>query len=73
MLLKDELKALIIKSGWTMTQVVEELNLRHNRDTSVQNFSAKLKRESLKYTEVAEILNIIGYEIKWIPVENNKK
>lgn len=56
-----------------MTQVVEELNLRHNRDTSVQNFSAKLKRESLKYTEVAEILNIIGYEIKWIPVENNKK
>ena len=26
MALKDDLKALIIKSGWTMTQVVEELN-----------------------------------------------
>ena len=52
MALKDELKALIIKSGYTMTQVVEELNKKYNRNTSVQNFSAKLKRESLKYTEV---------------------
>lgn len=69
MSLKDDLKALIIKSGWTMTQVVEELNKKYNRDTSVQNFSAKLKRESLKYTEVEEILDIIGYEIKWNQVQ----
>lgn len=64
--LKDDLKALIIKSGWTMTQVVEELNKRYDRNTSVQNFSAKLKRESLKYTEVVEILEIIGYKISWV-------
>lgn len=69
MSLKDDLKALIIKSGWTMTQVVEELNRRYDRDTSVQNFSAKLKRESLKYTEVAEILDIIGYEIVWNKIQ----
>ena len=48
-----------------MTQVVEELNKKYNRNTSVQNFSAKLKRESLKYTEVEEVLNIIGYSISW--------
>lgn len=69
MALKDDLKALIIKSGWTMTQVVDELNNRYNRNTSVQNFSSKLKRESLKYTEVEEILNIIGYSISWIRSE----
>lgn len=69
MVLKDELKALIIKSGFTMTQVVEELNKKYNRDTSVQNFSAKLKRQSFKYTEVEEILNIIGYKISWIKSE----
>lgn len=66
MALKDELKALIIKSGYTMTQVVEELNKKYSCDTSVQNFSAKLKRESLKYTEVEEILDIIGYSISWV-------
>ena len=63
MSLKDDLKALIIKSGWTMTQVVDD------RETSVQNFSAKLKRESLKYTEVAEVLEIIGYEIAWNKIQ----
>jgi hypothetical protein len=65
MSLKDELKALIIKSGWTMTQVVDELNKKYDRNMSVQNFSAKLKRESLKYTEVEEVLEIIGYSIAW--------
>lgn len=70
MALKDELKALIIKSGWTMTQVVEELNKKYNRNTSVQNFSSKLKRESLKYTEVEEVLNIIGYSITWLKTDH---
>ena len=65
MALKDDLKALIIKYGWTMTQVVQELNKKYNRNTSVQNFSSKLKRESLKYTEVEEVLEIIGYTITW--------
>lgn len=64
--LKDELKALIIKSGWTMTQVVETLNQKYNRDTTVQNFSSKLKRETFKYSEVEEILSVIGYRIEWI-------
>lgn len=65
MALKEDLKAAIIKSGFTMTQVVELLNAKYGRDTSVQNFSAKLKRESLKYTEVEEVLDIIGYSIVW--------
>lgn len=64
--LKDDLKAIIIKSGWTMTSVVEELNKRHNTDTSVQNFSSKMIRGTLKYSEVEEVLDIIGYDIEWI-------
>lgn len=65
MALKEDLKALIIKSGWTMTAVVAELNKRHETDTTVQNFSARLIRGTLKYTEVDEVLEIIGYKIKW--------
>ena len=66
MYLRDDLKALIIKSGWTMTQVVDALNERYKRDISIQNFSSKLKRESLKYTEVQEVLEVLGYSIEWI-------
>lgn len=64
--LKDDLKAIIIKSGWTITSVVEELNKRHRTDTSVQNFSSKMIRGTLKYSEVEEVLDIIGYDISWI-------
>lgn len=64
---KDDLKAIIIKSGWTMTAVVQEINNRNNTDYTVQNFSAKLSRGTLKYLEVVEVLDIIGYEIKWEP------
>lgn len=64
---KDDLKAIIIKSGWTMTAVVKEINNRNHTDFTVQNFSAKLSRGTLKYLEVAEVLDIIGYEIRWIP------
>lgn len=69
---KNELKGLIVKSGWTMTQIVEELNKRHDRDTTVQNFSGKLRRESLKYAEVKEILDIIGYHIEWVKNDTTK-
>mgnify|MGYP000680104791 CR=1 FL=1 len=48
MALKDDLKAAIVKSGFTMTQVVEQLNSKYDRDISIQNFSGKLRRESLK-------------------------
>lgn len=67
---KNNLKATIVQSGWTMTRIVEELNKRHGRCNTVQNFSSKLNRESLKYTEVEEILSIIGYEISWNKVSS---
>ena len=71
--LKEELKALIIKSGWTMTQVVEELNKKYGRDTTVQNFSSKLIRGTLKYSEVEEVLDLIGYNIEWVPEETKNR
>lgn len=45
--------------------MVHELNKRHGKNTTVQNFSSRLSRGNLKYTEVEEILEILGYEIKW--------
>lgn len=63
--LKDDLKAIIIKNGWTITAMVHELNKRHGKDTTVQNFCSRLSRGNLKYTEVEEILEILGYKIKW--------
>ena len=52
-----------------MTAVVELIN--NNRDTanktSVQNLNNKLTRESIKYTEMVELADVLGFDIKWIP------
>ncbi|MBE6089822.1 MAG: LLM class flavin-dependent oxidoreductase [Clostridium beijerinckii] len=67
--LKDEIKSYIVSAGWTITKLAEELNKRSGNDYTVQNLSNKIRKESLKYSEVLEIADIIGYEIKW----NRKK
>ena len=56
-----------------MTQVVEELNKKYGRDTTVQNFSSKLIRGTLKYNEVEEVLDLIGYNIEWIPQQDKNR
>lgn len=66
MALKENLKSAIIKSGWTMTSVVEEINKRNNTGYTVQNFSSKLSRGTLKYVEVEQVLEIIGYHVVWV-------
>lgn len=66
MALKEDLKAAIIKSGWTMTSVVGEINKRNGTAYTVQNFSSKLSRGTLRYVEVEQVLEIIGLCIKWV-------
>lgn len=63
---KTDLKAAIIKSGYTMAQVNNELNRRHNTNLGYQNFSNRLSKETFKYNEILEILDIIGYDIQWV-------
>lgn len=64
--IKEDIKALIIKSGWTMSDVVKALNEKYNRNDTVQNLSGKLTRGTIKYKEALEIAEILGYEIQWI-------
>lgn len=63
---RDDLKSVVVKSGLTLSQVNEELNKRHGTNLGFQNFSNRLRGETFKYTEVMEILDIIGYDIQWI-------
>lgn len=66
MSLKNDLKGLITKQGFTMSQVNDELNRRHGTNLSFQNFSNRMRKESFSYNEILEILDIIGYEIQWV-------
>jgi len=63
--LKDEIKAYIIGSGWSITNLNDELNRINGTQYSVQNLSSKIRKGSLKYSETLQIADIIGYKIKW--------
>lgn len=62
-----QVKAYLALAGWTLTRVVEEMNKKRDKDKqmSLQNISNKLRRGTIKYSEILEIAEIIGCEIKW--------
>ena len=63
--IRNEVKAYIAQSGWTLTDIVKEWNARHSEQTTTQNISNKLSRGTIKYSEIKEIADIIGYQIQW--------
>jgi hypothetical protein len=72
--LKNEVKGYIAKSGWTLTDIVKKMNERlpQDKQTTVQNISNKLSRGSIKYVELKEIAEIIGYKLEWTKKEERK-
>ena len=62
---RNELKAQIVRAGMTMQQVVDLLSDEYGWSDSVCNLSAKLQRESIRYKEVLELADVLGYEIVW--------
>lgn len=62
----EHIKAKIIESGYTLTQVNDEMNKRNDTNYSLANFSKKLVNGTIRYNDVLLIADIIGKEIKWV-------
>ena len=65
MSVRNEIKAQIIRAGMTMQEVVDQLAEEYGWSDSVSNLSAKLQRESIRYEEILELADVLGYEIIW--------
>ena len=63
--IRNEIKAQIIRAGFTMQELVDRLTDEYNWSDSVSNLSAKLQRESIRYKEVVELADVLGYDIVW--------
>lgn len=62
--LELKLKGILASEGYTLTALVKQLNEKGNT-TTIQNISNKLKRGSLNYLEVIEILEAVNYKVEW--------
>lgn len=63
--IRNEIKSEIVRAGFTMQELVDRLADEYGWSDSVSNLSAKLQRESIRYKEVAELADVLGYELVW--------
>ena len=66
MSIRNEIKAQIIRAGFTMQEVVDRLADEYDWSDSVSNLSAKLQRESIRYKEVVELADVLDCDIVWV-------
>lgn len=65
MSVRNEIKAQIVRDGFTMQEAVDLLHDEYGWSDSVSNLSAKLQRESIRYKEVVVLADALGYELIW--------
>jgi len=63
---RSELKSLIAKKASTLKKVCEELERIKKEKISPNNITNKLRRKTIKFDEVQDILEILGYHIEFI-------
>ena len=63
--IRNEIKAIIMREGMTVSEVVEKMADQYGWSASVPNFSGKLRRSSLRYHEAVELADALGYDIIW--------
>ena len=64
---KNEIKVKITLAGFTMHETLEHLHRKYGWSDSASNLSNKLQRDSLRYREVLELADVIGYDLIWKP------
>ncbi len=58
-----QLKYLAALEGLTITKVKSMVNEKYNKTDSNRNLSNKLRNKTFRVSELAEIADILGYEI----------
>jgi hypothetical protein len=66
MSVRNEIKAQIVRAGFTVQEVVDLLADEYDWSDSVSNLSAKLQRESIRYKEVVELADVLDCDIVWV-------
>ena len=59
MSIREDIKSILARENVTMQSIAEKLN------SSVQNLSNKLRSKTIKFEEVREIADILGYDIEF--------
>ncbi len=67
---REQIKALLATKNIKMKELCQLLSQKLNKNYSATNLSNKLKRGTISYNEVLMIAEILGYEIKFVDIED---
>ena len=62
---RNEIKAQLIRTGYTYQEALELVSEEYGWSTSASNLSGKLQRGSIRYKEVLQLADVLGYDIVW--------
>ena len=62
---KCDIQSHIIAAGYTQKEAVEACAAEYGWSDSDSNFSNKLEKQTLRYAEVLQLAEVLGYEILW--------
>lgn len=65
MSIREDIKSLLAKENITLTELAKEISTKTNKKITVYSLFQKLLRNSMKYNDVKEILDCLGYEIEF--------
>ena len=63
---KREIKARITEAGYSMAEAVELMSTDYGWSDSPSNFSNKLAKGTLRYREVCQLAEAMGYNLIWV-------
>lgn len=67
---KNFIKGQIALNNLTVKEVHRRLVEKYGRTDTFQNFIIKVNRQTLKYDEIQQIANVLGYEIIWKEIDD---
>ena len=63
---RNEIKSIIAKKATTLKNVCEQLSINNKQKIIPNNITNKLRRRTIKFDEVQDILDVLGYHIEFI-------
>jgi len=64
--IRNEIKSLIAKNGTTLKKICEQLTEKTGKSYAGNNLTNKLRRNTIKFEEVQEILDVLDYHIEFV-------
>ena len=63
MTIREDIKIILLKEKWTLVELARELSIKHNKKITADSISQKLRKNTIKFAEIKDILDSLDYDI----------